>query len=159
MSDEPGSVDKRALTPWEQWQEIRDYLGHAKVYVGFLREDHGDSRNQTALEDWFAKVELCVAESLKSCQEYDETSEIKKIREWPWQDGWADLLAFVRTFWHIPDWGFKQDGKDYAISTGGWSGNEELMGALRANIMFWMVCWKSSRRGGHFEFEIPEKVK
>ena len=41
----------------------------------------------------------------------------------------------------------------WKVSTGGWSGCEDLIGALQENTIFWMMCWVSSRRGGHFEFE------
>lgn len=42
----------------------------------------------------------------------------------------------------------------YRISTGGWSGNEELLMALQANHMAWTWTWISSRVGGHYVFEV-----
>ena len=38
------------------------------------------------------------------------------------------------------------------ISTGGWSGNEDLIGAMQNNAMLWIMTWVSSRRGGHYTF-------
>jgi len=38
------------------------------------------------------------------------------------------------------------------VSTGGWSGNEELIGAMRMNFILWSQWWWSSRRGGHYVF-------
>lgn len=42
------------------------------------------------------------------------------------------------------------------MATGGWSGNEDIIGALK-NTFFWMRYWYSSVRGGGFTFLIPEK--
>jgi hypothetical protein len=32
--------------------------------------------------------------------------------------------------------------------TGGWSGNEDCLGALRSNVMIFALYWESSHRGG-----------
>lgn len=72
------------------------------------------------------------------------------------------LLEYVGDVWKYKDWGWERDGNEYHISTGGWSGNEELMAALEQNWMFWNMCWVQSRRGGHYIFEVHpaiEKVK
>ena len=83
---------------------------------------------------------------------YPEEDELKRIREWP--EDWAALFAFIHSIWHWPDWGFTQEGNRVSLSTGGWSGNEEIIGALRDNALAWMVTWESSRRGGHYTFTI-----
>lgn len=36
----------------------------------------------------------------------------------------------------------------WEISTGGWSGCEAIVAELRANHIFWSLCWESSHRGG-----------
>lgn len=77
-----------------------------------------------------------------------------------------DLLQIVRTGWHLPEWGWhEEDACDedsldrpvhrYQISTAGWSGNESLIAAMKANRIFWMMGWVQSRRGGHYIFEVP----
>lgn len=38
------------------------------------------------------------------------------------------------------------------LSTGGWSGCEEIITALSNNIPFWSLYWFSSERGGHYIF-------
>lgn len=85
---------------------------------------------------------------------YPDEAELQRIREWPHQDC-ADLLAFVRSLWW-GKWGWRQNGYRYRISTGGWSGNESLIAAMEDNDMFWMLTWRSSRRGGYYVFEVPE---
>jgi len=43
-----------------------------------------------------------------------------------------------------------------AMSTGGWSGNEEVIGAMRAaqNGLLWMLCFVELRVGGHYKFKL-----
>lgn len=89
--------------------------------------------------------------------EYPTDDDLQRIREWGHTD-FTGLMQFVRERWKYADCGYwTQDDREYAISTGGWSGNEELLGAMRENQMFWLCCWVSSRRGGHYEFELPER--
>jgi hypothetical protein len=45
----------------------------------------------------------------------------------------------------------------YYISTGGWSGCEEVIYLLRKKPVFWALSWLSSARGGHYIFEIRVK--
>lgn len=47
----------------------------------------------------------------------------------------------------------KPDGREQElrISTGGWSGNEEVIHHLKGTF-FWFMCWYESRRGGHYKF-------
>lgn len=44
----------------------------------------------------------------------------------------------------------------YTFSTGGWSGNEDLIRAMEQNWMIWSLTWVQSRRGGHYIFEDPK---
>jgi hypothetical protein len=81
----------------------------------------------------------------------DET-ELQRVREWPYAD-LPGLLEFVHERWSYPDY-WREEGDVLHASTGGWSGNESLIDALQENRMFWALCWISSRRGGHFEFDL-----
>jgi len=96
-------------------------------------------------------------------QGYPTEETIERIKNWDMEaDGnFKMLMEFVCSEWWAADWGWDQEGEDeYHISTGGWSGNEEIIGALKSNWMFWAMCWVQSRRGGHFIFEVkPPKEK
>jgi hypothetical protein len=85
---------------------------------------------------------------------YKESLQI--IEEW--QPGEANsfhgLMDFIHSLWWCPEWGFYRDGTLYRLSTGGWSGNESIIEALERNRLFWMFCWRSSHRGGRYEFEV-----
>jgi hypothetical protein len=91
---------------------------------------------------------------------YPDDSELDSIRAWGQErpPGYVGLMEFVQGLWRFPDY-FQACGRHYALSTGGWSGNEELIGALQDNHAFWACCWASSRRGGHYVFEIPEGLR
>jgi hypothetical protein len=89
--------------------------------------------------------------------DYPTDEELAAIEAWP--GSLRDLMAFVRALWWAADWGWSEhydtDGAQvYEISTAGWSGNETLIAALRAHKMFWLLCWRQTRRGGHYTFSI-----
>ena len=85
---------------------------------------------------------------------YPDDLESARIQAWPAED-FRGLMKFVHSLWTYREWGWAQGLEDrYQLSTGGWSGNESIIGALQLNTMFWLQCWVSSRRGGHYEFEV-----
>jgi len=90
---------------------------------------------------------------------YPEDHELEKIKNWNTLiDGYDSLMEYVRKRWKYSDCGyFSIDNGKYDISTGGWSGNEDIIIALQQNYMFWMFCWEESKRGGHYKFELPTK--
>ena len=96
---------------------------------------------------------------------YPTKATLRAVREWPIQT-WADteaLLRFVGAAWSYPNY-FVRLGRRkrpyrgatlerrWLVSTGGWSGNEDLIAAMQSNVMFWMLSWMRSERGGHYEF-------
>lgn len=87
--------------------------------------------------------------------EYPTGDDIYKIIEWPDKDVMG-LIEFIQSIWHWPDMA-RLDWNKFELHTGGWSGNEDIVDALMGT-MFWMLCWESSRRGGHFYFEIPKFI-
>ncbi len=67
------------------------------------------------------------------------------------------IRMHLSCIWWIPDWGLNIDGEDWELHTGGWSGNEEIIGAMKGTI-FWSICWTKSTRGGHHYFNIPSSL-
>lgn len=99
--------------------------------------------------------------------DYPTEDELKTIREWPIEDpeGW---FRFIHSIWWARDWGWREaPARDellnrsvqrYSISTGGWSGNEDIIDAMGQNLL-WAMTWMSSRRGGHYVFERTVEVE
>lgn len=96
---------------------------------------------------------------------YPDDTELSRIREWTHLD-LPGAFAFIKSLWHAAEWGWsEEDAADpfrgpvrrYSISTGGWSGNEDLIGAMQDNFLLWNAAWVQSRRGGHYIFELPAK--
>lgn len=94
---------------------------------------------------------------------YPTEYALLKVQKWPWADtkGWFD---FIKSIWNMPSWGWHQVECNlgspkikYSISTAGWSGNESIITAMQKNNMLWWYTWYSSRRGGHYEFEINDE--
>ena len=83
----------------------------------------------------------------------DETLEA--IEKWDAKDI-PGLFAFMEEAWCFSHY-WNRDGDILSISTGGWSGNESIISAFQVNYIAWMFTWVSSRRGGHYEFEVREK--
>lgn len=91
---------------------------------------------------------------------YPDEKELKIIRDWDLLKSGVDgLLDFIEQIWWWPDWGFIRKGKKLELHTGGWSGNESIIAALESNLMFWILLWVKSERGGHYWFEIPDTLK
>lgn len=93
-----------------------------------------------------------------STDPYPTDAELRKVRKWDWELGLGPFMEYVKSLWWHPDWGWYQKGHKFYISTGGWSGNESLIGEMQRNFMFWSLCWVSSRRGGHYRFHIPKNA-
>ena len=95
---------------------------------------------------------------------YPTEAALKGIKRWLVDTSGArrDLMDFVKALWWMPDWGWQEfadkDATVYVLHTGGWSGNESLIGALRENFLWWAMSWQASRIGGHFEFRIKREV-
>ena len=93
--------------------------------------------------------------------DYPSDAELEQIRTAETDPrSWFAFICATGHFW--PDWGWRveeadEDGKPvtrYLISTGGWSGNEDILAAMRDNFILWHQTWRVHRAGGHYEFEV-----
>lgn len=92
----------------------------------------------------------------------DET--LAAIEGWdlPTPGATRDLIAYARAAWNL-DYGnwtvTSTEGRTvHVMATGGWSGNESVVGAMESNRMFAMLCWWRSERGGLHEYRVPEET-
>jgi len=91
---------------------------------------------------------------------YPTEKEILTIKNWNVVEGDVmELVEYVRTKWWQRGWGFTLEDDKLELHTGGWSGNEEIIGALQSNTMFWMFYWEQSKRGGHYYFDLTRYRK
>lgn len=86
---------------------------------------------------------------------YPTEETLARIPEWPPSEGWPQLFDFIREAWRNDNL-WEQVGETHEVSTGGWSGNEDMIDALQKNRAAWSVCFRSVAPGGHYVFEVPE---
>lgn len=102
---------------------------------------------------------------------YPTKKELERVANWPLKAfDYPGLIDYVRDLWWPQGdpygWSetdcehayFRVPGRRVAMSTGGWSGNEDLIEALHRACkgLFWATCWLESRRGGHYVFEVAK---
>lgn len=100
--------------------------------------------------------------------EYPTEETLKAITEWPYLDPFG-LAQYVIDAWHWDNMAtlkpiINEHGKgsisELRLATGGWSGNESILGALEDNTMFYTLYWEMSKRGGlviYHLYKLPEK--
>lgn len=100
---------------------------------------------------------------------YPTEKTLRLLKKWPYQDA-RGALEFMRAAWSYPERATaelttaeksvvgQEPGYEYfRFSTGGWSGNEDLIGALQENVMVWNLTWQLSARGGLYVFNVSKK--
>lgn len=96
---------------------------------------------------------------------YPTPEFLDAVTKWNYIGDFKDWFEFIRDGWWNSEWGFtsepviNEDGESvirYNISTGGWSGNEDIIAAMSENFICWSFSWVSHRRGGHYVFEVKE---
>ena len=91
--------------------------------------------------------------------DYPTDEQLQFIRDYDLKQGPAGLIKHLQEIWHWQDCIRLEPGIDdltcLFLSTGGWSGNEDIIEALKPTL-FWLMYWWRSERGGHYYFEIPD---
>lgn len=71
-------------------------------------------------------------------------------------------VSIIEKHWNQNYGTFDIEGKNGTVTleltTGGWSGNEEIIDIL-CNKMFWFLWWQESKRGGYYKFAYSEKME
>ena len=91
--------------------------------------------------------------------EYPSEKELVKISNWNVTDP-EGLFKYIQERWYYPNYvTISDNGEKWEFITGGWSGNEELINALRQNIILWMKHWYSSTASGVHQFVMRSLIK
>lgn len=89
---------------------------------------------------------------------YPTDKELVAIKRYDILQGINGLVELIEP--HLADYGrCEYDKGKLMLATGGWSGCEDIISALRDNILFWETCWKQSTRGGLYKFTIPKFLR
>ena len=72
---------------------------------------------------------------------YPTDEQLDKIKNWDINDI-EGCLRYIGSLWHIC--GRWQEGNGFFVfATGGWSGNESLLGALKESMIWPIILWDS----------------
>jgi hypothetical protein len=88
---------------------------------------------------------------------YPTEETLGRIRAFnPLKDDPFDFVEYLCENWvngYPPDW---NKAGDLQLSTGGWSGCESIIAALKETPFpsFWSLYWYQSRVGGHYWFKV-----
>lgn len=100
---------------------------------------------------------------------YPTEEALEIVCRWPFTLDKKEFFEFIKSIWWRADWGWDEGEEDaeytddpkvyrYYISTGGWSGNESIIQAIKKNeFLMWSITWVQSRRGGHYIFEVKDE--
>jgi len=88
---------------------------------------------------------------------YPSKEELDKIRKWKdvFGEGAKKLIDYIEDLWWYSDEGVERKGKTLKLHTLGWSGNEDIIDALRQSY-FWLLYWEKTERGGHYTFKLRD---
>jgi hypothetical protein len=104
---------------------------------------------------------------------YPTNATLRRVEKWKIRNH-VELLAlfeYIRQNWWAADWGFHHTEQEvnltyanatckkkhhFQLSTGGWSGNEDMVHSMRKNYVFWSMTWRVHKAGGHYDFEVEE---
>ena len=95
---------------------------------------------------------------------YPSDITLEAIKKFPAFGRCEELLDAIEPLWEYNAWNKTEEVNEYGepivryrLATCGWSGNEDIIAALRENFIFWSLCWESSYRGGLYYFHVDKK--
>lgn len=89
---------------------------------------------------------------------YPTDDELRTIETFDFTRDPRGFMNLVCDSWD-EDYGILEHGDvHYIFITGGWSGNESVIGAMQTNTVFWDRCWYSTVRGGRYEFHLDGAI-
>lgn len=86
---------------------------------------------------------------------YPSEETLDTVRLWDYKNhGLSELMEFIGKAWNCKFGSWRKHEHVIIASTGGWSGNEDLIDALHDTVygkVAW--SWMQEEKGGHFTFE------
>ena len=83
---------------------------------------------------------------------YPTEATLERVQSWPLEDDLEAGVRFIQQAWSYPERFVEVKPGVWYVSTGGWSGNEDLIAAWRRNFLLWSQWFVLHGRGGHFIF-------
>lgn len=84
--------------------------------------------------------------------EYPLQEDLDTLSSWPMARA-GEWLGLACRMWWMGDSLIHRTQRRLYLSTGGWSGNEDIAGAMMGSFL-WAIVWVSSRRGGHHVLDL-----
>lgn len=84
---------------------------------------------------------------------YPTEETLAAIRDWPY-DKLPELMTALKSVWLYQDYFEPHESIPgcWLVSTGGWSGHEDMLSAFMDNKLAWHLSVVAERRGGHYVF-------
>lgn len=92
--------------------------------------------------------------------DYPDSAELTAIKKWKpvghWVGStpWLPILELCDQAWNHDMGKVVRNGTEVTFITGGWSGNEDIIGALGDNLSAYSLLWLESHRGGKHIFGV-----
>jgi len=73
---------------------------------------------------------------------YPTEETLKIIKDWPFEER-EKVLSYIAKAWHYPESAKEVRPGIWVFATGGWSGNESIIAALRSGVLWYLLSWDS----------------
>ena len=159
----PVSVAGKGMTHWYECQKCeqacdQDFGCAGVKSLGACAATTEESSSAIESISTGAPTKQTMATPTFDSNDYPTEETIGTIAMWPIADpdGWLD---FIRAAWNHHYGKMRYTPNFAEFATGGWSGNESIIVAMRENLVLWTLLWESSHRGGKYVLRLPETNK